>query len=75
MEQGNFCRLTHQVGDRDSDSEGTDKSLYHNEGGAAASVKVSDEAEQEGYEQCIDGIPFQVFCGGQDDGAVFGKYP
>ena len=45
VEQRSICGPAHKIGYRYPDTESANEALYHNEGCAAASVKISDEAE------------------------------
>lgn len=75
VEQGYISRPARQPGYWYPHTESPDKPLNHNKSGAAAAIKIPDEAEKEGNEQCVNSISLQVFCGGQDNCAVLRKYP
>ena len=73
MKQRYFGSFAEKIGYWNPDTEGSDDSFRHNEGGFAASVKIAHKAEQKCGQQRINGIAFQIICSSRDYHSIIGK--
>ena len=53
--------MAHEEGHRQTDPQGAHEALNHDEQSSPASVEIANEAKQEGSQQTVDGVGFQVF--------------
>ena len=73
MKQGDWPLKTHQIGDRDSDAEGAQNSLDHDEPGLSDSVEKSHKAKEDRSQKAVQRVSFQILPRIGNDLAVMGE--